>query len=169
MITRFQAHADGRFEGPDIRTRCILGRSGVIAADAKSEGDGYSPAGTWRLLWVYYRPDRAAQPETGLPLTALKESDGWCDDPDHTLYNQLINRPFDASHEHLWRDDGVYDLIVVLSHNREPIIPGRGSAIFMHLNRPERTPTEGCVALDREDLLHVLKTSVPGTTVEIIS
>ena len=110
---------------------CVLGNGGTKLK--KVEGDGATPVGRWPLLYVLYRPDRIAKPITGLPVKALKPFDGWCDDPTHASYNKFITKPFGASHEVLWRNDDIYDLIVVLGYNTDPIVRGRGSAIFLHL------------------------------------
>ena len=133
---------------------CVLGQGGVKFD--KREGDGASPIGHWPLVSVFYRPDRITRPNTGLPVRALRPSDGWCDDPSHASYNQHIQRPFPASHEPLWRNDDVYNLIVILDYNNYPVVPGRGSAIFIHIARPDYAPTQGCVALKLEDLSAIL-------------
>ncbi len=96
-------------------------------------------------------------PETALPVMALKPTDGWCDDPSSPHYNQLVTLPFEAGHEKLWRDDHVYDLIGVLGYNDDPVVPGKGSAIFLHLAREHYEGTEGCVALSRPHLLKLLQ------------
>jgi L,D-peptidoglycan transpeptidase YkuD (ErfK/YbiS/YcfS/YnhG family) len=62
-----------------------------------------------------------------------------------------------VSHEKLWRDDEVYDIVVVLGFNDNPVVPGKGSAIFMHIARQGYSPTAGCIAFSREDLLEILK------------
>lgn len=146
---------------------CAVGRSGVVAAAEKREGDGASPAGAWPMRRLLYRADRLAQPETGLPVAAIAEDDGWCDDPQDGAYNQPVQLPYAASHERLWRDDEIYDLIVVLGHNDAPVRPGQGSAIFLHCARPGFTPTEGCVALAPETLLRLLAGAKPGDRVVI--
>lgn len=147
---------DGLLRFDDREFRCAIGKNGVVAADAKTEGDGKTPAGTWRLRYVMYRSDRRASPHTDLPVTTISFSDGWCDDPTHPDYNRPVRLPFDASHEKLFRDDGLYNLIVVLGHNDDPTVPGKGSAIFMHIARPDYTGTEGCVALGEKDLETIL-------------
>jgi len=144
---------------------CVLGWGGVCAN--KYEGDGVTPVGRWPLRSVYYRPDRIGKPKTLLPTQALKPEDGWCDDPKNAAYNQHIKKPFAASYEDLWREDGVYDLIVVLGHNDSPIQPDKGSAIFMHVVKPDLSPTEGCVALALDDLVEILKSSGPETAIVI--
>ena len=163
----YTASARGKFSGNGLTCQCALGRGGVVLADQKREGDGTSPQGLWTMKRVFYRPDRAARPETALPVVPLRETDGWCDAADHPLYNRPVTLPFSASHEKLWRDDHVYDLIVELNHNSEPVIPFRGSAVFFHLAHADYRPTEGCVAIAREHMLQVLAKSNPETSIEI--
>ena len=127
---------------------CTLGRSGVRAN--KREGDGASPSGCYKLRAVFYRADRVTLPPTRLPSMAIARDDGWCDAPGDVAYNRKVRLPYPASAEHLWRDDGVYDIVVVLGHNDDPVVPGAGSAIFLHLRRGDGGPTEGCVGVDRE-------------------
>ncbi len=138
---------------------CTIGRGGIAAAGDKREGDLKTPTGSFALRGCYYRPDRMEAPHTALPLTVLTPEDGWCDDAAHPLYNQLVKLPFAGRHERLWRADHVYDLIIPLGYNDGvdgPIIPGAGSAIFLHLMREDGIGTEGCVALKRADLLALL-------------
>ncbi|MDE1148959.1 MAG: L,D-transpeptidase family protein [Azospirillaceae bacterium] len=152
-----------RWRAPDgtvNQAPCVIGRGGVIAD--KREGDGGTPVGCFPLRRVLYRPDRGGAPVTGLPVAALSPDDGWCDDPDDPDYNRPVTLPFPASHEVMWRQDHVYDLMVVLGHNDDPPVPGLGSAIFMHLTRPDRAATAGCTALDRPDLLWLLSHCRPG-------
>lgn len=138
-----------------------------MAADAKREGDGASPIGSWPVRRVWYRADRGPPPETGLPVIALQPDDGWCDAPGHAAYNRRVPLPFPVSHERLWREDGVYDLIVELGYNDDPPVAGRGSAIFMHIAREDYVPTEGCVALAQADLRAVLKQLTGNSRIEI--
>jgi L,D-peptidoglycan transpeptidase YkuD (ErfK/YbiS/YcfS/YnhG family) len=144
---------------------CALGKGGVVRA--KREGDGATPLGRWPLRRLFYRPDRLAAPATGLPVTALDPTMGWCDDPAHADYNRLIRLPHPARHERLWREDHVYDLVVVLGHNDAPPVPGAGSAIFLHVARPAYAPTEGCLALALADLLAVVGACSAETVLEI--
>ena len=146
----------GEAEWRGRRLRCALGRAGVIAASDKREGDGATPAGIWAFRRTLYRPDRLKAPDTVLAQTPITPEDGWCDDPSDPLYNRPVTLPFAASRETLWRDDALYDLIVVLGHNDAPPVAGRGSAIFLHVAAPGYAPTEGCVALSRDDLLTVV-------------
>ena len=145
---------------------CALGRGGMV--EGKREGDGGTPIGRFPLRRLFYRPDRESPPATGLPALPLAADLGWCDDPaDAMHYNRLVRLPFGPSHERMWRDDGLYDLVVELGYNDAPPVPGRGSAIFMHLARPDWGPTEGCIAMTRDDLLAVLVAVGPESAVEI--
>ena len=169
----FKACADGRFlipapaAGAAREVRCAFGPAGVVAAGAKREGDGATPAGRWPLRRVLYRSDRGSPPRTGLQVRALEPDDGWCDAPSDPSYNRPVKLPYPASAEAMWREDGLYDLIVVLGHNDDPPVPGRGSAIFLHCARPDVSPTQGCIALRRADLEAVLALAGPGSILEV--
>ncbi|MGQ7794394.1 L,D-transpeptidase family protein [Faunimonas sp. B44] len=138
----------------DRAVPCALGRSGVT--HLKREGDGATPAGRHRLLAVMVRSDRIAGPATRVPLGRIRRDGGWCDEPRSGRYNCPVHRPYPASHEALWRDDHLYDLVGVLDWNIRPRASRAGSAIFVHLCRAGFAPTEGCVALRRGDLLRLL-------------
>jgi L,D-peptidoglycan transpeptidase YkuD (ErfK/YbiS/YcfS/YnhG family) len=133
---------------------CTLGRSGVRRD--KREGDGASPAGCFALRAVFYRADRMSPPLTRLPCAAIAREDGWCDAPGDPAYNRKVRLPYPASAESLWREDSLYDIVVVLGHNDDPVVPGEGSAIFLHLMREDGGPTEGCVGVDRQLALALL-------------
>ncbi len=135
---------------------CAMGRSGLIDAARKREGDGATPIGRWRLVRVYFRPDRVDPPRCRLPVSPLSEQDGWCDAPHDPAYNRHVLRPYPASHEAMWRADGLYDIVVTTDHNSDPVVPGAGSAIFLHCRNPEGKPTAGCIALDRPVLQDLL-------------
>jgi L,D-peptidoglycan transpeptidase YkuD (ErfK/YbiS/YcfS/YnhG family) len=142
--------------------------NGIVAANRKAEGDGKTPSGSWRLRYVMYRPDRRSRPKTGLPVTALAPTDGWCDDPADPSYNSPVRLPFNAGHEKLWREDGIYNIIIVLGHNDAPPVPGKGSAIFIHIARPDYRGTEGCLALSEPDLESLLALAQDETFIRII-
>lgn len=164
----FRAGSDGRFQIGDRTVRCALGPSGVVEAALKREGDGATPLGLWPLRRVLFRPDRGPAPRTALAAEPIAPDDGWCDDPADPAYNRPVKLPYPASAERLWRDDGIYDLVVVLGHNDDPPVAGAGSAIFLHLARPGYSPTEGCVALARADLEEVLALVAPGDVLEVV-
>jgi len=141
-----------------------IGRGG--RRSDKREGDGATPLGLLVLRHILFRPDRLAAPQAAVPVQALTPTDGWCDDPAHTAYNRMVTLPIAARAETLWRDDTVYDIIGALGWNDDPIIPGRGSAIFLHLARADYSPTEGCVALSLPDLQAVLAGGLTGILVK---
>jgi len=138
----------------NLKFPAALGRGGVCAL--KREGDGATPMGFWPVTQVLYRPDRLRRPRSALPVTALRKRDGWCDAALDRNYNRKVPLPYPASHERLWRKDGLYDVIVVLDYNYARRASRRGSAIFMHVARRGFAPTEGCIALKREHLLRLL-------------
>jgi L,D-peptidoglycan transpeptidase YkuD (ErfK/YbiS/YcfS/YnhG family) len=146
--------ARGELVAGGLRMRCALGRSGRRAG--KREGDGASPTGTFALRIAYYRADRLIRPRCGLPLKRLTAADGWCDGVGDRNYNRPVRHPYPASAERMWRADGLYDIVVVIGHNDTPRVQGRGSAIFLHCARPGYAPTEGCIAIARQDLLRLL-------------
>lgn len=155
----------GRLRWPGGSARAVCGRSGVRAD--KREGDGATPEGIFPLVAAYYRSDRIAPPATGLALTVLRSEHGWIDDPGDPLYNRLVSLPYPARHERMWREDGLYDLVVVIGCNTDPPVAGRGSAIFLHVARPDFTPTEGCIAVERDVLAELLALIGPGSTIAI--
>lgn len=122
----------------------------------KREGDGATPAGAFAMRRLLYRADRSAAPVTRLPVAPIANDDGWCDDPVDAAYNRPVKLPYRARAEQLWRDDRLYDLLVVLGHNDDPAIAGAGSAIFLHVASADYAPTEGCVALAPDDLRRIL-------------
>lgn len=147
------------------RYRCSLGPSGVRRD--KREGDGATPAGRFPFRRLYFRADRLPQPSTGLPAQPIDRADGWCDDPASASYNRAVKLPCDAGHERLWRDDSVYDLILVIGHNDDPVRPGMGSAVFVHVAHDDYRPTAGCVAFARDDLMEILAQAKTGDCVAI--
>jgi L,D-peptidoglycan transpeptidase YkuD (ErfK/YbiS/YcfS/YnhG family) len=157
--------ADGWASWNGKRFRCAIGPAG--ARRDKREGDGATPAGRFPFRRLLYRADRLQPPATDLPKQQIDPSDGWCDDPGSSSYNRAVKLPFASSHERLWREDGVYDLILVIGHNDDPVRPGDGSAVFVHVAHLDYRTTAGCVALAREDLLEILASARAGDCVAI--
>lgn len=135
---------------------CSVGRGGIVPAADKREGDLATPAGQWRLLWLYWRADRRPRPATGLPGRRLGPQQGWAEDPDDPAYNGPIRHPHPYPADRMARGDGLYDLCVVTDHNSRPVVPGAGSAIFVHHWRRPRAPTAGCVAVSPACLRWIL-------------
>jgi L,D-peptidoglycan transpeptidase YkuD (ErfK/YbiS/YcfS/YnhG family) len=133
---------------------CAVGRAGI--AEKIREGDGLTPAGAWPFRNVLYRADRIPQPKTVLPVAKIEPDQAWCDVPGDPHYNRLVRLPYVSLDERLWREDALYDLIVVVGFNDAPVIPGKGSAIFVHLARADYGATQGCVALRLDDLTEAL-------------
>lgn len=148
------------------RYDCTLGRGGVTLD--KHEGDGATPIGTYPLRQLIYRADRHALPVTALPVEILTPDTGWCEDPAHPDYNKKIILPHDAVCDRMTRDDNLYDMTVVVGYNDAPVVAGKGSAIFMHLARPDFTPTAGCVGLRLEHLIDVLGFCAPDSHITIL-
>lgn len=147
-------HPDGRLIWRGQTLHAALGKTGVRVW--KEEGDGATPAGLLPLRRVFYRAGEVPPPHCVVPVEPIAAADAWCDDPSHRDYNRLIQLPHDARHEELWRRDDIYNVIGVLGWNDAPVSKGRGSAIFLHIARPDYAPTEGCVALSLSDLTRIL-------------
>jgi len=145
---------EGRLALSNGVRRAALGRSGMSAL--KREGDGATPLGRFPIRQVLYRVDRMPRPRTRLPIQAIDARDGWCEDPTDRNYNRIVKLSPRSSADRLARADHLYDLVLVLGYNDRPRVRGRGSAIFIHLTRPGYTPTAGCIALSRHDLLMLL-------------
>lgn len=151
----------------DRRWRCVVGAGGV--REDKVEGDAATPVGTFPLRHIYFRNDRLVLPPSRLPARPIGEHDGWCDDPRSPAYNRLVHSPNDWSHEKMWREDGLYDLLVVVGYNDDPPEGEWGSAIFLHIARDDMSPTQGCVAFSRNDLLELVPLLTPRTRISIES
>jgi L,D-peptidoglycan transpeptidase YkuD (ErfK/YbiS/YcfS/YnhG family) len=143
----------------------ILGRSGIRAN--KLEGDGATPRGRFRLVRLWWRPDRHPRPSTLLPARPIAPDLAWCEDPADPRYNRPFRRSANEPGDRLWRDDHLYDFVVEIDHNTHPRVARRGSAVFLHLARPNRSPTAGCVAFRAGDLRRLLGAVNPHTRIAI--
>ncbi|MEQ8282299.1 MAG: L,D-transpeptidase family protein [Parvibaculum sp.] len=168
LVTAEPGETRGRLTVAELEFVCALGRAGLV--NDKHEGDGGTPIGIFPLRQLRYRADRLQAPATALPAYPTTREDGWCDAPRDAAYNRLVRLPYPSSAETMWRDDHLYDLVVVLGHNDDPPRPGAGSAIFFHLANEKDgilQPTEGCVALRLPDMLKVLSRCTPQTMMRI--
>jgi L,D-peptidoglycan transpeptidase YkuD (ErfK/YbiS/YcfS/YnhG family) len=145
--------------------RCAIGPAGIARKEV--EGDGVTPLGVFSLREVFFRADRIANPATVLPVRAIARDDGWCDSPNDRNYNRPVKLPYPASAEAMWREDHIYDLVAVIGFNDGPVVPGKGSAIFLHLAKPDFPPTAGCVALTEADLRAALAQLQAGDKIRI--
>lgn len=143
-----------------------FGKGGITSI--KREGDGATPLGVMGLISVYVRRGRLQRVRCGLKVKAIGSKDGWCDAPGDRNYNRRVPVPYPASHEKMLRDDHLYDVVVVLDANIRPRRQGMGSAIFFHLARPDYAPTEGCVAIRRQDMDWLLPRLSPRTKLHVV-
>lgn len=143
----------------------VLGRSGIRAN--KREGDGATPRGKFRLVRLWWRADRASRLPTLLPARRITPDIAWCEDTHDRRYNRPFRRSARESGDRLWRDDRLYDLIIEIDHNTRPRTVGRGSAVFIHIARPDRSATAGCVALAMADLQRLVTRLGPRTRIAI--
>lgn len=155
-LSRSQSLGVLRF-GPWILP-CALGSGGIRSR--KREGDGATPLGYWSIEQVFYRNDQVRRPLSRFPAKPIRRHDGWCDAVGDRNYNRPVQHPYPVSAERMWRNDTLYSIVGVLSHNRCPRVQGYGSAVFLHEARDngagEYLPTAGCIALKRRDLQLVL-------------
>lgn len=152
---KISIYSSGKAVFKEKEYQCAIGKNGF--AENKIEGDGKTPIGCFEMRKVFFRKDKIEKPQTSLLVKEIQENDAWCDDINDEKYNQQTKLSYNASYEKLWRDDEVYDIVVVLGYNDNPIVPGKGSAIFMHIARQDYSPTVGCIAFSKEDLLEILK------------
>jgi L,D-peptidoglycan transpeptidase YkuD (ErfK/YbiS/YcfS/YnhG family) len=158
-------YRDGQLYWSRGSVAAVIGWAGVKAS--KHEGDGATPAGNYPLVSVLYRPDRLTALSSHLPVRPIAPNDGWVDDPADANYNQLVPLPYPASAERMWREDELYDALVVIGYNMDPVVPGAGSAIFLHIASPGSAPTAGCVAVNKQVLLGLLPLLGPGSKITI--
>jgi L,D-peptidoglycan transpeptidase YkuD (ErfK/YbiS/YcfS/YnhG family) len=138
----------------NFRFRCALGKAGI--GKKKKEGDNITPKGLYKIVKIYYRKDRIKRVSSKFKLIKITKNIGWCDDPNSEKYNQIINLPTKYSYEKLYRKDNVYDLILVLNYNMDPVIKKKGSAIFIHVAKKNYQSTQGCIALKKNNLMKLM-------------
>ena len=155
----------GYLEYKNLKFRCALGKAGI--KKKKKEGDNITPEGRFKIIRVYYRRDKIKNISTLIKKKEIKKKIGWCDDPVSSFYNKEIKLPSKFSHEKLYRKDNLYNLILVLNYNINPIIKNKGSAIFIHITGKNYEPTAGCIALKKRDLVELLKNIKRNTKIKI--
>ena len=155
----------GYLEYKNLKFRCALGKAGI--KKKKKEGDNITPEGTFKIIRVYYRRNKIKNISTLIKKKEIKKKIGWCDDPVSSFYNKEIKLPSKFSHEKLYRKDNLYDLILVLNYNINPIIKNKGSAIFIHIAKKNYEPTAGCIALKKRDLVELLENIKKNTKIKI--
>ena len=144
--------------------KCAIGKKGI--GNKKKEGDLITPIGVFSIKYVLYRKDRV-KVLTKLKKKVIKKNMGWCDDPKSSHYNKLVKLPFAHKYEKLYKKENIYDIILVLNYNMNPIKKSKGSAIFIHVSKINYKRTEGCVAIKKLNLIKLLRKINPKTKVKI--
>ena len=147
------------------KVKCVVGKRGI--GKKLREGDKITPKGKYKVKFILYRKDRINNLNCKLSKYAIKKNMGWCDDPNSKDYNKLIRFPFLYSAEKLYRKDNIYDIILVLNYNLNPIIKRKGSAIFIHVATRKYRLTDGCVAVSKKDLIKIIKEINKKTIIKI--
>ena len=155
----------GYLKYKNLKFRCALGKGGVKKKII--EGDNITPKGIFKIIKIYYRPDKIKKIKTLIKKIKIKKNMGWCDDPNSDFYNKQIKLPTKLSHEKFYRKDNLYDLIAVLNYNTNPIIKNKGSAIFIHIGKDSYKKTKGCIALKKEHLIKIISKIKKNTKIKI--
>ena len=151
----------------NYKVKCAIGKKGI--GSKKKEGDLITPRGKYKVKYVLYRRDRIKKIQSEVRIIKIKKNMGWCDDPRSRNYNKLIKLPSNYKHEKLFKKENIYDIILVLNYNMRPIKKNKGSAIFIHVSKKNFKKTDGCVAIQKRDLLKIVKELKKNTKVMIES
>jgi len=149
----------------NLKYRCALGKSGI--KKKKKEGDNVTPSGVFKIIKIYYRADKIKKIISPIKKIQIKKNMGWCDDSKSNFYNQQINLPSKFGYEKLYRNDNLYDLIIVINYNMNPIIKNKGSAIFIHVAKNYYKKTKGCIALKKKNLIELISLIKKNTKIKI--
>ena len=155
----------GYLQYKNLKFRCALGKAGIKKKE--KEGDNVTPKGIFKITSMYYRPDKIKNIITAVKKIKIKKNIGWCDDPNSHFYNQQISLPNKFGHEKIYRNDSLYDLILVLNYNVNPIIKNKGSAIFIHVAKKNYKKTKGCIALKKKHLIELISKIKKNTKIKI--
>ena len=155
----------GYLKYKNLKFKCSLGKAGI--GKKEKEGDKITPKGTYKIVKIYYRNDRVKKIFSDFKLLKIKKNMGWCDDPKSKKYNRLVKLPSKYGYEELYRKDNIYDLILVLNYNMEPIVKNKGSAIFIHIANKNYKKTAGCIGLKKSHLINIIKKIKKNTKVII--
>ena len=150
----------------ESKFRCSFGKNGI--GIKKKEGDGITPKGIFKLTKVFYREDKVKNIKTRINKFKIKKNMGWCDDPKSKFYNKLIKLPSKLGHEKLYRKDNIYNIVIVLNYNMDPIIKNKGSAIFIHVAKKNYKETQGCISLKQEELIKLIQIVKRNQKIRII-
>ena len=134
----------------NYKIKCAIGKRGI--SKIKREGDCYTPKGAFKFKSIFYRKDKIPKIKSVLKKTIIKKNMGWCDDPKSNSYNKLIKFPFKYSAEKFYKNNSIYDVVLVIDYNSRPIVKNKGSAIFLHIAKKNYSPTKGCIAISKKDM-----------------
>ena len=155
----------GYLKYKNFKFRCALGKGGI--KKKVKEGDNITPKGIFKIIKIYYRPDKINKIISSIKKIKIKKNMGWCDDPSSSYYNKQVKLPSKYNHERLYRKDNLYDLILVLNYNTNPVKKNRGSAIFFHIAKKSYKKTKGCIGLQKIDLINLISKIKKNTIIKI--
>ena len=150
----------------NYRAKCSIGKRGI--GIKKREGDLITPKGKYKIKYILYRKDRVKF-QSKIKKIIITKKMGWCDDPNSKQYNKLVKLPSAYKYEKLYKKENIYDVILVLNYNMKPIVKNKGSAIFIHVAKKNYEKTEGCVAIEKKQLVKIVKDLKRNTKVIIES
>ncbi len=148
-----------------FKAKCSIGKGGI--SNKRKEGDLITPKGKYGIKYILYRKDRVKKIQTKIKKIIINKKMGWCDDPQSKHYNKLIKLPFNYVHEKLYKKENIYDIVLVLNFNMNPISKNRGSAIFIHVANKNYKKTQGCIALKKIHLLKIIEEFKNNTQIKI--
>jgi L,D-peptidoglycan transpeptidase YkuD (ErfK/YbiS/YcfS/YnhG family) len=149
----------------NLKYRCAIGKAGI--KKKQKEGDNITPKGTFKITRVYYRSDKIKNISTSIKKIKINKNMGWCNDSKSPFYNREIKLPSKFSFEKLYRNDNLYDLLAVLNYNTNPVEKNKGSAIFIHIAKKRFKPTAGCIALQKKDLMNLMRVVKKNSKIKI--
>ncbi len=149
----------------NYKAKCAVGKRGI--GYKRKEGDLITPKGKYKIKYILFRKDRVKKIQSKIKKIVIRKNMGWCDDPKSKNYNKIIKLPSEYNFEKLYRKENIYDIILVLNYNMNPIVKNKGSAIFIHVAKRNYNKTEGCVAIKKKSLLKIIKELKNNTLVKI--
>ncbi len=129
----------------------VIGKNGLAIKNTKKEGDLKTPTGFYPLQWAFGTEPLALK----MDFRFISVDDKFIDDPNDPLYNSWVDGPTSA-HSYELMMHPLYKMGAVINYNMNPVKPGAGSAIFMHIWRSSKEGTAGCIALNETHLLQIL-------------
>jgi len=156
---------NGYLKYKNLKFRCALGKGGI--KKKIKEGDNITPKGIFSITRIFYRQDKIKKIITKVKKIKIKKNMGWCDDSQSPFYNKQVKLPNRFSYEKLYREDNLYDIILILNYNTKPVIKNKGSAIFVHVGNKFYKKTRGCVALKKDHLIKLISQIKKNTKIKI--